>query len=194
MTFTDFSSSLVWGKFRPHTLEKRMMADIFHLDIALILPQMWTLLGSYHLSVNNSRTYSPFVPRRYFAGSDQSVGSGTVNSVPGYEDAQHDVLLAMMAWVENGTAPEYIIATTYNNDTDPLGEGVYRQRPLCMYPKQAKYTGSGDVDAPESWECQSLYWKALLMMDMVSITNPIVQDAHCRVPIPTLVRTRMDAF
>ncbi|KIK57117.1 hypothetical protein GYMLUDRAFT_229814 [Collybiopsis luxurians FD-317 M1] len=109
--------------------------------------------GMGHCSDTPTNVNAPW----YFAGSEQSVGSGTVSSVPGYEDAQHDVLLAMMAWVENGTAPEYIIATKYNNDTDPLGEGVYRQRPLCMYPKQAKYTGSGDVDTPESWECQSLY-------------------------------------
>jgi feruloyl esterase len=34
---------------------------------------------------------------------------------------------------------------------------VTRQRPLCMYPKQAKYTGNGDVNDAANWECKALY-------------------------------------
>ena len=91
----------------------------------------------------------------YFAGANQAVDLGTnVHSVPGFEDAQHDVLLAVMAWVENGTAPTQIIGTKYENDT--THDAVYRQRPLCIYPQVAKYVG-GDQDAATSWECQSLY-------------------------------------
>ncbi|KAJ5737199.1 tannase and feruloyl esterase [Penicillium malachiteum] len=64
--------------------------------------------------------------------------------VPGYRDAKHDIILAMMSWVENGTAPDSIIATKWKNDT--TATNVLRQRPICHYPYQAKYDGKGDPD------------------------------------------------
>lgn len=92
----------------------------------------------------------------YFAGPNQARRLGTsAYSVPGFSDAQHDVLLAMMAWVENGTAPDQIIATKWENDT--LHDTVERQRPICAYPKQAMYSGEGDEDEAENWRCENLY-------------------------------------
>ena len=87
----------------------------------------------------------------YFAGGGQKV-TGAPYSVPGFKDAQHDVVLAMLNWVENGTAPDTIVATKFVNDTASLG--VHSQRPLCKYPQQAKYTGSGNVSDPTTWRCQ----------------------------------------
>ncbi|GAP82334.1 putative feruloyl esterase B precursor [Rosellinia necatrix] len=89
----------------------------------------------------------------YVAGGSQRL-AGTTHSVPGHEDAEHDIILAMMKWVEADEAPDHLIATKYVNDTATLG--VQSQRPLCVYPKQAKYT-SGDPNEPGSWECKSLY-------------------------------------
>ncbi|KAI0856222.1 feruloyl esterase B precursor [Xylaria cubensis] len=89
----------------------------------------------------------------YIAGGSQSI-AGATHSVPGYEDAEHDIILAMMSWVEGNEAPEHLIATKFVNDTVTLG--VQSQRPLCVYPKQAKYI-SGDPNLPENWECRSLY-------------------------------------
>lgn len=92
----------------------------------------------------------------YIAGAGQAGSlSPSLHSVPGFSDPQHDILLALMDWVENGNAPTQIIATKWRNDT--LQDSVLRQRPLCMYPKQAKYKGSGDPDDASSWECQGLY-------------------------------------
>lgn len=92
----------------------------------------------------------------YFAGASQAQSLGpTVYGVPGFEDKEHDAVLAMMAWVEQGIAPDHIIGTKYANET--LHTDVMRQRPLCMYPKQAMYKGSGDVDEAGSWECKMLY-------------------------------------
>jgi feruloyl esterase len=73
----------------------------------------------------------------------------------GQMDAKHDVLQAMMAWVENKTAPNEIIATAWDNGASP--SKVYRQRPLCVYPKQAKYKGTGDEKQAENWVCADLY-------------------------------------
>ncbi|CAG8257085.1 unnamed protein product [Penicillium salamii] len=92
----------------------------------------------------------------YFAGPDQAatINTGTY-STPGYRDARHDILLAMMAWVENGTAPNDIIATKWKNDTSAAE--VLRQRPICHYPYQAKYDGKGDHNDAANWSCEMLY-------------------------------------
>ncbi|KAJ9404562.1 hypothetical protein DTO045G8_7635 [Paecilomyces variotii] len=108
--------------------------------------------GLEHCTGTSSTMNAPW----YFAGANQAGALGTgVSSVPGFADAEHDVLLAMMAWVERDQAPEYIIGTKWNNDT--LQDKVARQRPLCMYPKQAMYIGTGDVDDPQNWVCEMLY-------------------------------------
>ncbi|KAF2477627.1 feruloyl esterase B precursor [Lindgomyces ingoldianus] len=92
----------------------------------------------------------------YFAGPNQAQVLGpTVYSVPGFMDKEHDTMLAMMAWVENGTAPEQIVGTKYVNET--THDKVMRQRPLCMYPRQARYKGTGDENDANSWECKMLY-------------------------------------
>lgn len=91
----------------------------------------------------------------YFAqpGAAGDLGSD-IFSTPGFEDAQHDALLALMAWVEEDRAPAEIIATTWTNSTD-ASSGVLRQRPLCPWPQIALYDGSGNVNSARSWECSS---------------------------------------
>jgi hypothetical protein len=89
------------------------------------------------------------------AGNDQTLNTanGKAFSVPGYSDPQHDVLLAMFAWVENGTAPEQLIATKWLNDT--LEDGIVAQRPLCPYPQRSVYSGSGNWNETANWSCRS---------------------------------------
>lgn len=56
-------------------------------------------------------------------GASQPFDLGpTVRGVPGFEDPKHNVLLALMQWVEHGIAPEAIIATKYVNDSVELGD------------------------------------------------------------------------
>jgi len=57
-----------------------------------------------------------------------------------------DMLSAVVKWVENGTAPDAVIAT---------GQAFPRRsRPLCAYPKHAQYTGSGDSEDARNFKCQ----------------------------------------
>ncbi|KAH6659319.1 Tannase/feruloyl esterase [Truncatella angustata] len=92
-------------------------------------------------------------PAPAFGGGSQASQLGRdVWSVPGFKNAQHDVLLAMMQWVENGTAVDSVVATTWQNSLDP-STPVARQRPLCPYPQLAIYDGVGDVDKASSWAC-----------------------------------------
>ena len=108
--------------------------------------------GMGHCSGTTQSVNAPW----YFAGGNQAPALGpTVYGVPGFRDKEHDALLALVAWVEEGDAPNHIIGTKYVNDKTQAE--VLRQRPLCMYPKLAKYKGNGDVDDAGSWECGLLY-------------------------------------
>jgi feruloyl esterase len=85
----------------------------------------------------------------YGGAGPNSFGNGASNGP--VIDAEHDLLKALELWVEQGVAPEKIIATKYLND-DPL-QGVAFQRPLCPYPKIAKYDGQGNTTDPASFRC-----------------------------------------
>ena len=66
-------------------------------------------------------------------------------------DPMHDVDAAIQQWVEQGKAPEQIIATKYKGATP--ASGVERTRPLCKYPQVAKYSGSGSTDDAANFSC-----------------------------------------
>ena len=66
-------------------------------------------------------------------------GNGTSNGP--VIDADHDLVKALERWVEQGVAPERIIATHYVNNTAPA---VQFQRPLCPFPERGEYVGKGD--------------------------------------------------
>jgi len=57
---------------------------------------------------------------------------------------QIDTLTALERWVEHGEAPERVVATKASS---PL------KRPLCAYPKLAKYKGKGDTNDPANFDC-----------------------------------------
>lgn len=59
---------------------------------------------------------------------------------------QFDMLTAIVDWVENGRAPDEVIAT---------GRAFPgRSRPLCPYPEFAHYRGSGDPEDAANFECR----------------------------------------
>jgi feruloyl esterase len=59
-----------------------------------------------------------------------------------------DKMTAIQQWVEQGKAPETMIAS----HADRSGT-VDRTRPLCVYPKVAKYNGSGSTDEAANFTC-----------------------------------------
>jgi hypothetical protein len=56
---------------------------------------------------------------------------------------------ALVNWVENGVAPETILATN-TAGTPPV---VTRSRPLCPYPQTAIYSGSGSINDAANFHC-----------------------------------------
>jgi feruloyl esterase len=66
-----------------------------------------------------------------------------------------DALTALMDWVEQGKAPETITASINPANREiPSDWSPQRTRPLCPWPKFAKYS-SGDVEAASSFICVS---------------------------------------
>jgi hypothetical protein len=59
---------------------------------------------------------------------------------------------ALQRWVEQGVAPDRVIATKRKNDNDASSD-VLRTRPLCAYPKVARYLGRGSTDDAASFVC-----------------------------------------
>jgi feruloyl esterase len=60
---------------------------------------------------------------------------------------QFDTLSAMEAWVEHGKAPEAIAARTKPD------AAAQHSLPLCPYPQQARYSGTGVLDDAANWKC-----------------------------------------
>jgi feruloyl esterase len=86
-----------------------------------------------------------------FGGRDQGVQP--------QHDAQHNIVMALDQWVENGIAPEKIVASHLTNGA------VDRTLPLCPYPQVAIYDGSGDTAKAENYHCEARdFWWALEAM------------------------------
>ena len=76
-------------------------------------------------------------------------GNGTSNGP--VIDADHDLVKALERWVEQGIAPERIIATHYVGNVP--AQGVAFQRPLCPYPERGEYVGQGDPNDAANFQC-----------------------------------------
>ena len=72
-----------------------------------------------------------------------------------------DMLTPLVNWVEKGQAPDSVTASARGagnaagaNIDLPVAWSATRSRPLCPYPKVAKYKGSGDIESAASFSCQ----------------------------------------
>jgi feruloyl esterase len=82
------------------------------------------------------------------AGGTGATSFGNQGGASPIINAQHDLLSALDAWVEKGTAPDRIVASRV------VDKAVVRTRPLCAYPKQATYLGQGSTDEASSFVCK----------------------------------------
>lgn len=76
---------------------------------------------------------------------------GQENFLAVSNDADHDVVSAMLAWVEKGIVPKQLIATRFKG-TD-ISQGIDMQRPLCPYPLEPVYKGTGDTNLAANFTC-----------------------------------------
>ncbi|ULT58841.1 tannase/feruloyl esterase family alpha/beta hydrolase [Neobacillus drentensis] len=105
-----------------------------------------------NLDANYQNKAEEFV--RYF----EVPGMGHVRGGPATD--QFDGLGALIKWVENGSAPDRIIATARGegnpggvNPDVPSTWAPDRSRPLCPYPLVARYT-KGDPEVASSFQCK----------------------------------------
>lgn len=73
---------------------------------------------------------------------------------------QYDALSALVAWVEDGIAPDRIVATARGtgnaggaNAELPAGWSARRSRPLCPHPLVSRFKG-GDAESAASFACE----------------------------------------
>ena len=71
---------------------------------------------------------------------------------------------ALVNWVENGVAPDYIVAS----QTTPIP--VSRTRKVCMYPNEPVYGGSGSRDDQANFTCEER--KKDDLIDTLTIARP----------------------
>lgn len=76
-------------------------------------------------------------------------GGGHVTGGPGPNS--FDALSAVRDWVERGNAPQKMLATKYVADRPE--NGVAMTRPLCPYPRVARYDGSGATTEASNFRC-----------------------------------------
>jgi len=95
----------------------------------------------------------------YYEAVQKQMGTGTADffrfyTVPGMFHCnggvgcdRFDMLGPLVEWVEQGKAPERIVASKM------AGGKAVRTRPLCPYPQAAKYKGSGSIDDAANFSC-----------------------------------------
>jgi pimeloyl-ACP methyl ester carboxylesterase len=62
---------------------------------------------------------------------------------------QFDAFTALVDWVEKSAAPDRIVAKAR-----PQSPWPGRTRPLCAYPKQARYSGAGSIEDAANFVCK----------------------------------------
>jgi len=62
---------------------------------------------------------------------------------------QFNAFDALVKWVEQGVAPEQLVAKA-----GPMSPWPGRTRPICAYPKVARYNGQGSIEDAESFRCE----------------------------------------
>jgi len=66
-----------------------------------------------------------------------------------------DLFAALVDWVEHGKAPQAVTATVRADNAElPPGWSKTRSRPLCDWPRVARYQGSGDLESSSSFVCE----------------------------------------
>jgi feruloyl esterase len=103
-----------------------------------------------------------------------AVGGGMPEPPAAYRDAEHHVVSAVIKWVEQGVAPEKILATKFDAAGKPT-----RSRPVCPFPAEAAYKGSGDINDAANFACRrrELHEHAVSRSDLVNIRNSLIQRA-----------------
>jgi hypothetical protein len=157
------------GLFGPYTTATELDVDkaALHASDPLVEPAS-TNLSTFSLSGgkliffhgDSDPWFSPLDTLGYYkslaatnGGADKVAEWSRIFLVPGMAHCgggpaldHFDMLSAVVEWVEKGTKPDAVIAT---------GKAFPgRSRPLCAYPKHAQYSGTGDTQDAQNFQCR----------------------------------------
>lgn len=86
---------------------------------------------------------------------------GMAHCAGGPSTDQFDLLSPLVKWVEQGQAPQAVVATARGagnaggeNKEVPASWSPNRSRPLCAYPSVATYKGSGSMEDAANFSCR----------------------------------------
>ncbi len=91
------------------------------------------------------KTMGGLAPTQEFFRLFMAPGMGHCSGGPGPN--QFDAVGALEQWVEKGIASSQLLATR------STGGKVDRSRPLCAYPRVARYKGTGSIDEAANFTC-----------------------------------------
>lgn len=141
------------------------MIDATNSDLRPFIKRGGKLL-MYHgwddaaISPENSIAYYSAVKRTLGADARQTrlfMMPGVAHCFDGAGPSSADFLGEIDRWVEGGAAPERIIAAKPENILLALAGAPTKtlmSRPLCAWPKVARYSGKGDVNQAANFECR----------------------------------------
>jgi len=146
----------------------QLLANVEADQVQRLTDTIWTNLSTfsehggklvfYHGTADP--LFSPFDTLAYYermaqdnGGLDQVESWSRFFFVPGMNHCQggpatldkFDLLGAVVKWVEDGTPPDSVVATGKSFPG--------RSRPLCAYPKYARYKGTGNPEDASNFEC-----------------------------------------
>lgn len=153
---------------RDYRMSKERMASLFDATNTDLRPfaraggklLMWHGWDDSAIGAMNSITYYKAASRRLGKRADQMklfMAPGVRHCALGRGPGIFDAVDVLDKWVESGRAPDRIVATKYENDIAVLFLGqaskVKRTRPLCPFPRVAKYQGAGSIDDEANFMC-----------------------------------------
>lgn len=118
---------------------------------------MFNGTADWAFSFNDLTDYYTKVQTRY--GANEAADFARAFAVPGMDHCsggadgtdKFDAYGAVVKWVEEGVAPDVMISTAR------AAAGVTwpgRTRPLCAFPKEAVYKGTGSIEDAANFQCQ----------------------------------------
>ncbi|KAH9948592.1 feruloyl esterase-like protein [Amylocystis lapponica] len=114
----------------------------------------WDIDNFYRLftvpGMNHCGLSSLFSENGYGANAFGAAQQAQAGMPPLSLDAEHNVLAAMVKWVEEGVAPSSLTAAYWNDNKFTNGVGF--TRPICKYPSSVHYVG-GDESLAASFKC-----------------------------------------
>ena len=98
-----------------------------------------------------------------------------------------DLFNALVGWVEDGVAPDYLIGT------QNLGGGLTRTRKVCKYPNEAVYGGTGSTNDHNSFQCV-VNEAVPADLEAYMETAPRFRQAGSAVPVATRIDWQLEVL